>query len=62
MMGSRNALREDFEELIDMANAGKFDLQALVTAVVDYTEAPDTFKSLTANAENNIKTLVKFSE
>ncbi|MBQ8564025.1 MAG: zinc-binding alcohol dehydrogenase family protein [Firmicutes bacterium] len=62
MMGSRNALREDFEELIQMANEGKFDLKALVTAVVDYTEAPDTFKSLAANAEKNIKTLVKFND
>lgn len=60
LLGSRNALKEDFKELIAMANEGRFDLKSMVTAVVDFHRAPETFEALAKNAEQNIKTVVNF--
>jgi len=60
IMGSRNALREDFMELIEIVKSGKVDLIPMVTGIYDFDEAPDVLHEMDCNIGNNIKTLIKF--
>ncbi|HML37582.1 MAG TPA: zinc-binding alcohol dehydrogenase family protein [Bacillota bacterium] len=60
IMGSRNALKEDFMELIEVIKSGTIDLMPLVTGIFGLEEAPDVFRELDFNIGNNIKTLIKF--
>ena len=60
IMGSRNALKEDFMELIDIVKSGKVDLMPLVTGIFNLDEAPSVFHELDFNIGNNIKTIIKF--
>ncbi len=60
IMGSRNALKEDFMELIDIVKSGTVDLMPLVTGIFSLDEAPDVLRELDFNIGNNIKTLIEF--
>lgn len=60
ILGSRNALREDFEELIDIVGSGKIDISPMVTSVYDFDQAPKAFEDLDKNIGNNLKTIIKF--
>lgn len=58
--GSRNALKKDFLELIEMVKAGKVDLDKVVTNVYDYTDAVRAFDEFDKNAATMLKVLLKF--
>lgn len=58
--GSRNALREDFEELIDIALTGKINLEAMITGIYDLDETAKAFDEMDKNPGNNLKTLIRF--
>lgn len=58
--GSRNAVKEDFTELIDMARSGKINLESLVTGECTLEEAPAMFEHLDKRVSLNLKTLIKF--
>ena len=59
--GSRNALKKDFEELIDIVKAGKVDLEKIVTHVYSMQEAPRAFAEFDKNAAKELKVMLNFS-
>ncbi|WIY84272.1 zinc-binding dehydrogenase [Propionimicrobium sp. PCR01-08-3] len=62
IFGSRNALKNDFLELIDHVDQGRVDLSKLITRVADIDEAPEAFREASEEPEKVIKTLVAFNE
>ena len=60
IFGSRNALKSDFLELIDLAAAGKVDLEKIVTDVYDFEEAPRAFREFSEHAGEKLKVMLRF--
>lgn len=60
LIGSRNAMREDFEELIDLANEKKVDLKKFISEVADFRDAAEIFEKIAKDPGKNIKTVLKF--
>jgi 2-desacetyl-2-hydroxyethyl bacteriochlorophyllide A dehydrogenase len=60
IFGSRNALKEDFDELIDFVRTGKIDISPMVTNVYDFDRTAEAFENLDKNIGNNLKTIIKF--
>jgi threonine dehydrogenase-like Zn-dependent dehydrogenase len=60
VMGSRNALKEDFIELIAMVKTGKVNLEAMITDVYDYREAGAAFEAFSVKGADKLKVLLKF--
>ena len=60
VFGSRNALKEDFLELIDIVNAGKVDVDTMISDVYDFTDAKAAFENLDQNGGDKLKVLFKF--
>ena len=58
--GSRNALKEDFLELIDLVSSGKVDISKLVTNVFSFDEAPTAFAEFAAHGAEMLKVMIKF--
>ncbi len=59
--GSRNALKKDFIELIDLVRAGGVDLPKIVTNVYKLDEADRAFADFAANAGKMLKVLIDFT-
>ncbi|MDV4150466.1 zinc-binding alcohol dehydrogenase family protein [Clostridium sp. AL.422] len=59
--GSRNALKEDFIELIDRVSNKEFDLKLLLTGVYDLENAESAFEDLVNNQDKMIKSLIKLN-
>jgi len=60
VMGSRNALKEDFLELIDIVNAGKVDVNPMISDVYEFTDAQKAFENLDKAGNEKLKVLFKF--
>jgi 2-desacetyl-2-hydroxyethyl bacteriochlorophyllide A dehydrogenase len=60
VMGSRNALKEDFIELIDIVGAGKVNLEHMISDVYDLSDAGTAFESLDKHGGDKLKVLFKF--
>lgn len=60
IMGSRNALKSDFLELIELIRAGKTSVSGLVTSIYDFEDAANAFAETTANSGTNLKSLIRF--
>ena len=60
IFGSRNALKSDFLELIDLAAAGKVDLEKIVTDVYDFEDAPRAFREFSEHAGEKLKVMLRF--
>jgi len=58
--GSRNALKRDFEELIQLVKSGSVDLDRIVTNVYPFSEAPKAFGEFSENAGQMLKVLLSF--
>lgn len=58
--GSRNALKKDFLELIDLAKSGKVDLEKIVTNTYNLDEADKAFQDFSKNAASMLKVVIKF--
>ena len=58
--GSRNALKEDFLELIGYVAEGKVDIEKIVTNVYDFEDAPQAFADFSAHAGEMLKVMIKF--
>jgi 2-desacetyl-2-hydroxyethyl bacteriochlorophyllide A dehydrogenase len=58
--GSRNALKKDFEELIDIVKAGKVDLEKIVTHVYSMQDASTAFAEFNKNAGKELKVMLDF--
>lgn len=62
VFGSRNALKKDFLELIDLVKAGKVDLEKIVTNTYSFDEAAKAFSDFDKNAASMLKVVIKFTE
>lgn len=58
--GSRNALKEDFIELIDLVKSGAVDIEKVVTNEYSWLEADKAFSDFSANAGKMLKVLLRF--
>lgn len=58
--GSRNALKKDFLELIDLVKSGKIDLEKIVTNTYNLDEADKAFQDFSKNAASMLKVVIKF--
>ena len=59
--GSRNSLKKDFLELIDIVNAGKAPLDKIITNVYPFDEAAKAFDDFAHNPGNMLKVVFDFS-
>lgn len=59
--GSRNALKKDFLELIDIVNAGKAPLQKVITNVYPFEQAAKAFEDFSNNPGDMLKVVIDFS-
>ncbi len=60
IFGSRNALKDDFLELIDIVKSGKVDLKPLITDLYSFKDADVAFREFRDNGANKLKTMIKF--
>ena len=60
--GSRNALKKDFIELIDIVNSGKVPLEKIITNVYPFKEAPKAFQEFSEGQGEMLKVIIDFSE
>jgi len=58
--GSRNSLKKDFEEVIDIIAQGKVDVEGLVTDVYDKEDSIQAFEDLVNNDGSRMKSMIKF--
>ncbi len=58
--GSRNALKEDFEQLIEIVSKGEIDLEKIVTNTYHASDAVKAFEDFDKNAGNMLKVLLTF--
>ena len=58
IIGSRNALQEDFELVMDSIRAGAIPTDALASETVPLTQLPDRFPALVKERDNIVKILV----
>lgn len=58
--GSRNAVKEDFEQLIEIVSKGKVDLERIVTNTYSAYEAEKAFEDFSKNAGTMLKVLLQF--
>ncbi len=59
--GSRNAMKKDFLELIDLVKGGGVDLEKIVTDTYKLDDAPRAFADFSANAGKMLKVVIDFS-
>jgi 2-desacetyl-2-hydroxyethyl bacteriochlorophyllide A dehydrogenase len=60
VFGSRNALKEDFLELIDLVKNGTVDLQKIITNTYKFDDAAKAFEEFDKNAANMLKVMIEF--
>jgi threonine dehydrogenase-like Zn-dependent dehydrogenase len=61
ILGSRNALPEDFREVIRMLEEGRFPVDDVISAVVPIEEAPEMLRQWSANTAAFTKIMVQVS-
>ena len=61
VFGSRNALKKDFLELIDLVSQGSFDLEKIVTDEYPMEDAAKAFRDFSENAGKMLKVVIKFA-
>lgn len=61
ILGSRNALPEDFAAVIEMLEAKKFPVEQAVSSIVEMADAPEVFRSWNANPAKFTKIMVEVS-
>lgn len=59
--GSRNALKQDFLELIDLVKAGKAPLEKIITDTYAFNDAEKAFADFENNSGNMLKVSIDFS-
>lgn len=62
IFGSRNALKEDFLELIDYLLTGTVDAKRLITNVYAFEEAGQAFSDLAAHGDSMMKAMIRFPD
>ena len=62
VFGSRNALKKDFLELIDLVNAGEAPLEKIITNVYSFHDAAKAFDDFAHNPGNMLKVVFDFAD
>lgn len=62
VFGSRNVLKKDFLELIDLVKSGKVDLEKIVTNTYSLDEADKAFSDFDKNAASMLKVVIDFTK
>ena len=62
VFGSRNALKKDFLELIDLVKSGKVDLEKIVTNTYKLDDAARVFQEFSDNAGSMLKVVIDFTQ
>ncbi|MDY2812352.1 MAG: zinc-binding alcohol dehydrogenase family protein [Dorea sp.] len=62
VFGSRNALKKDFIELIDLVNAGKAPLEKIITNTYPFNDAANAFDDFAHNPGDMLKVVLDFSD
>ena len=62
VFGSRNALKKDFIELIDLVNAGKADLEKVITNMYPADDAAAAFAEFDKNGAEMLKVVLDFTD
>ena len=62
LYGSRNALKKDFLELIDLVKSGKIDITKVVTNTYELADAPQAFKDFSEHADAMLKVVIHFAD
>lgn len=57
--GSRNALKKDFIELIDLVSAGKCDVKSIITDVYELSNAEEAFRGMRDDPNSRLKSVIK---
>lgn len=60
IFGSRNALKLDFEEVIEVIKASNFDIDKIVTNQYSFDDAPQAFEDFSKNAGSMLKVMLEF--
>lgn len=60
IFGSRNAMKEDFLDLIDLVNSGTIDLDKIVTNEYAFQDAEKAFEDFAQNAGQMLKVVFRF--
>lgn len=60
--GSRNAMKKDFIELIDLVKAGKVDLEKIVTDVYAFDDVAKAFEDFSQYGAQMLKVMVDFTK
>jgi len=61
VFGSRNALTEDFEHLIDLVKSGAVDIKKVITNTYSFDEAPRAFSEFAAHSADMLKVEIDFT-
>ena len=61
VFGSRNALKKDFLQLIDLVKEGKVDLEKIITNTYDFQDAAQAFADFDQNGADMLKVGIDFS-
>ena len=61
VFGSRNALKKDFLELIDLVHEGKAPLEKIITNVYPFEDAAKAFADFANNPGDMLKVVLDFS-
>ena len=61
VFGSRNALKKDFLELIDLVKEGKVDLEKIITNVYEFNDAAQAFSDFDKMSGSMLKVGIDFS-
>ena len=62
VFGSRNALKQDFLDLIDLVKAGKADVEKVVTNVYEMADAAKAVRDFSENASKMLKVVIHFAD
>ena len=62
VFGSRNAMKKDFIELIDLVKEGKVDLEKIITNTYKFDDAAKAFNDFATNGGEMLKVVLDFSE
>lgn len=62
IFGSRNALKKDFLELIDLVKEGKVPLRQIITNVYAFEDAPKAFADFANNKGDMLKVIFDFTK
>ena len=62
VFGSRNALKKDFLELIDLVNAGKAPLGKIITNSYEFDDAPKAFLDFANNKGDMLKVSIHIGD